>query len=105
MQFTTDSYEDMWPATYQTSDTKVWVVWSSNRGDQPDGNWDIYYRTSLAGDVNQDGIVDTLDLDIIYASYGYFQGEPGYNLDADLNKDGFVDIIDYSIAVFYQGST
>jgi len=105
VQFTTDTYEDSWPSVYQTRDTKIWVVWTSNRGDQPDGNWDIYYRTSLAGDVNQDGIVDEEDLSRVSSSYGYFEGEPGYDPDADLTKDGFVDIVDYSIVVFYLGST
>jgi len=47
IQFTTDNNDDMWPSVTQTGDWKIWVVWTSNRGDQPDGNWDIYYLTSL----------------------------------------------------------
>jgi hypothetical protein len=105
IQFTTDTNEDMWPAITQTRDTKIWVVWTSNRGDQPDGNWDVYYRTSLAGDVNEDGFVDVFDLSIVGMAYGTFEGMPGYDADADINKDGLVDMRDLSIVTLYYGDT
>lgn len=105
VQFTTDPYEDIWPSTTQTRDTKIWVLWTSNGGDQPDGNWDIYYKTSLAGDVNEDGVVDVFDLSIVGMAYGTFEGMPGYDADADINKDGMVDLRDLSIVTFYYGET
>ena len=104
-QFTTDNNEDMWPAVAETSDTKIWVVWTSNRADQPDGNWDIYHKTSLAGDVNNNGAVDVFDLSIVGAAYGTFDGMPGYNADADINKDGIVDSRDLAIVTLYYGET
>lgn len=104
-QFTTDSNEDVWPAVTQTRDTKIWVAWTSNRADQPDGNWDIYYKTSLAGDVNEDGAVNVFDLSIVGATYGMFEGMPGYNADADINKDGVIDSRDLAIVTLYYGET
>jgi hypothetical protein len=105
IQFTTDSNEDMWPSATQARDTKIWVVWVSNRADQPDGNWDIYWRTSLAGDINEDGIVSIVDLSLVGYAFGSFEGEPNYNPDADLNRDGIVDIGDITIVCIYYGDT
>jgi len=104
-QFTTDKNEDMWPALTQTSDTKIRVVWVSNRADQPDGNWEIWYKTSLAGDVNQDGKVDIIDLSLVGVAYGTFRGEKNYNPNADINKDGIIDVWDLSIVSLYYGET
>ena len=105
VRFTTDNAEDTWPCAIQTSDTKILVVWTSNRADQPDGNWDIYYRTSLAGDLNEDGVVDSLDLTMVSLSYGYFWWEPEYDPDADLNKDGIVEMQDVLIICINYGAT
>jgi hypothetical protein len=105
VQFTTDNNEDIWPAIAQTRDMKIWVVWVSNRADQPLGNWDVYYRTSLSGDVNEDGAVDVIDLSIVGMAYGKREGDPGYNPDADINKDKRVDMRDVAIITFYYGET
>jgi hypothetical protein len=105
VQFTTDNNEDTWPCAIQTCDTKIWVVWTSNRADQPNGNWDIYYRTSLAGDVNEDGIIDDLDLAKLSLSYGYFWWQPQYDPDVDLNKDGIVEMQDVLIICMNYGDT
>jgi hypothetical protein len=105
LQFTTNEYDDVWPAATQSHDTKIWVVWVSNRGDQPDGNWDIYYRTSLPGDVNNDGIVNNSDLEIVAKAFGCSKGEEGYNEDADLNSDGVIDVIELAIVGRYYGET
>jgi hypothetical protein len=105
LQLTTDKYDDVWPSAVQGYDTKIWVVWTSDRGDQPDGNWDVYYRTSLPGDVNEDGIVDIFDLSIVAVSYGYFEWEPEYNPDADINADGVVDMRDLTIISMNFGAT
>jgi hypothetical protein len=105
VQFTTDNNEDMWPSATQINDTTIWVVWTSNRGEQPDGNWDIYHKTSLAGDVTGDGVVDVWDISLVSWSYGTFQGELEYNPDADINKDGVVDMSDLSIVAIHYGET
>ena len=110
VQFTTDNNEDVWPAVTQTHDTRIWVVWTSNRADQPDGNWDIYYRTSLVGDITgpggyPDGVVDIFDLNKAGKAYGSVVGEPEYDSDVDLNKDGRVDMRDIALIGKNYGST
>jgi hypothetical protein len=96
--FTTDPYEDMWVAITQTRDLELWVTWTSDRADQPDyGNWDVYYKTSLVGDINGDGVVSIMDLAIVAVAYGSYEGHPDYNIDLDLNGDGLIDILDLAI--------
>lgn len=55
------------------------------------------------GDVNRDGTVNVLDLTLISFSFGYYKGEPEYNVNADLNEDGVVDTRDLATAAFYLG--
>ena len=105
-RFTTDKYDDIWPSVVQTRRLRVWVVWTSDRADQPDwGNYDIYYRTSLLGDINEDGAVDVFDLTLVSIAFGSFEGEPGYDPDADLNADGVVDMRDLSAVAMNLGKT
>jgi hypothetical protein len=105
IEFIATAYQDQWPAITQTNDAKIWLAWMSNEADQPDGNWEIYCRTSLSGDVNEDHIVDSLDLDIISTSIGYFQHEPEYDTDADITQDGIVDVRDLAIVIRYLNET
>jgi len=105
IQFTTHTMEDTLPCVTQMDDTEIWVVWTSNRGDDPDGNWDIYYRSSIAGDLNEDGVVDDLDLAIVNQSFGYYYWEPEYDAVADINKDGFVGLQDVIIVAVHYDDT
>jgi hypothetical protein len=105
VQFTTDPYEDVWPSLTQAHNTGIWVVWTSDRADQPDGNWDIYFRTSLVGDVNEDGVVDIWDLSIVGKAYGSLKGEPEYTPEADINKDQIVDMRDIQLVARNYGKT
>lgn len=105
-QFTSDKYDDIWPSATQTRLVNIWVVWASDRADQPDwGNFDIYCKTSLVGDVNEDSKINVLDLTIASLSYGRFAGGPGYNPQADIDKNGFVDISDLVIIAHNLGKT
>jgi len=104
-QFTTDNESDVWPAVTQTRDTTIWVAWTSNRADQPDGNWDIYYRQSFVGDVNEDGVVNILDLAVCAQAYGAQEGDPKYDPYLDLNGDGWIDMRDLSIIARNYGKT
>jgi hypothetical protein len=104
-EFTATNYEDIWPAVMVAEDTKIWVAWVSNEADQPDGNWEIYFRTSLPGDVNEDGNTNVVDLTLVSLSYGSLIGEPDYNPFVDINKDGIVDMKDLSIVAGYLGET
>jgi len=55
------------------------------------------------GDINWDGYIDSLDLDLAYAAYGSKPGSPNWNPDADLNGDGKVDMKDIGIVSHNQG--
>lgn len=56
----------------------------------------------LSGDINQDGIVDTIDLSILSTNYG----KSGINyFGGDLNQDGKVDIRDLSILASNYGKS
>jgi hypothetical protein len=100
--FAASGYEDLWPAVARSKDTKIWVVWASNAiGD----NWEIFAKTSLAGDVNEDNKVNVMDLTIVSMAYGTFQGEPEYLVGADINRDGIVDMRDLRIVAYYLGAT
>ena len=105
IEFVGTNYEDVWPAATRSSDTKIWVVWCNDEADQPWGNWDIYYRTSLAGDVNEDNSVNVVDLSIVSLAFGCMIGEPDYNPVADINKDGWVNMSDLVIVAYYLGAT
>ena len=48
-------------------------------------------------DLNGDGVVDYLDLDIIMRSFGKTSNESDFDPRADLNKDGVVDYKDLSL--------
>ena len=104
-QFTTDNHFDLWPTVTQIRDTSVWVAWTSDRGDQPDGNWDIYLKTSLAGDVVEDGVVDIFDLTFVAKAYGSVVGDPDYSSAADITQDDRVDIRDLIIVSKNYGAT
>ncbi len=103
--FVATGYEDQWPAAMRTEDTKIWVAWMNNAADQPGGNWEVYWRTSLAGDVNEDNQVNVIDLTFVSLAYGSMIGDPDYNADADINKDGIIDMKDLRIVAYYLGET
>jgi hypothetical protein len=105
-QFTTDTYDDIWPSVVQLKNVELWVVWTSDRAEQPDwGNYDLYYKTSIVGDVNEDGAINVADLTIVSLDFGYFNGEPEYNPDADINVDGVVDMRDLSMVARHLWGT
>jgi len=54
-----------------------------------------FIQQAIAGDLNNDGVVNCKDTKILISQYG----QKGINLPADLNHDGIVDGIDYNIIV------
>jgi hypothetical protein len=48
-------------------------------------------------DLNDDGVIDVFDLDIVVAAFGSSPGSPNWNPDADVNGDLQVDLVDYLI--------
>jgi hypothetical protein len=97
--------DDTWSTVMQARDTSIWVAWTSNRTDQTDGDWEIYFRASLAGDVNEDGAVDIFDLSAVAKAYASVVGGPEYDPDLDITKDGRVDMRDIAIISKHYGST
>jgi hypothetical protein len=48
-------------------------------------------------DLNGDGVIDLLDLDIVVHAFGSTPGAPNWNPVADVNGDLRVDLLDYLI--------
>jgi hypothetical protein len=51
---------------------------------------------AVPGDVNEDGVVNCLDLELVQAAFGTKTGQPGFNPAADVNHDGVVNVLDLS---------
>jgi len=51
---------------------------------------------AVPGDVNGDGVVDCLDLDLVKAAFGTKTGQAAFNPAADVNHDGVVNVLDLS---------
>ena len=49
---------------------------------------------SVPGDVNGDGVVNCLDLNLVKAAFGTKTGQAGFNPNADVNHDGVVNVLD-----------
>ena len=49
------------------------------------------------GDVNGDGVVNCLDVNLVYAALGRSTGQYGYSTEDDLNGDGVINVKDLSI--------
>lgn len=57
-----------------------------------------WHFTVSPGDVNADGKVDDVDLQIISKAFGSGPNDSNWNSDADLNNDSKIDIFDLTIA-------
>jgi len=62
--------------------------------------WETFWSM---GDVNRDGLIDILDVELIQEAWGSTPGDPNWNPDADLNQDGIVNMNDMIICVANQG--
>jgi hypothetical protein len=62
--------------------------------------WDFFWSM---GDVNRDGFINLIDIDLIGDAFGSYPGHPRWNPSADLNSDGVVDMRDVGICVRHQG--
>ena len=53
-------------------------------------------------DLNNDGVVDVRDIEIVAKHFGSWEGHPRWNPQVDFDKDGFITIIDvYIVAVHF----
>ena len=55
------------------------------------------------GDVNRDGYIDDVDVELLKAAYGSKPGASNWNPEADLNGDGIIDYRDIGICARNQG--
>jgi hypothetical protein len=87
--------------TWQGRD-RGYLITSSNDGDSwdIDSNSDISFyfssepSSSLAEDINQDGAVDSLDLQLWVNVFLGFEVDPNFITRADINGDGMVNALD-----------
>jgi hypothetical protein len=56
-------------------------------------------------DLNHDGVVNALDLQIVIANFGKTVGSPGCDARADANADGVVNALDLQIVIANFGKT
>ncbi|MDH5770946.1 MAG: right-handed parallel beta-helix repeat-containing protein, partial [Candidatus Bathyarchaeota archaeon] len=62
-------------------------------------------RTRLAGDVNEDWVVDVIDLSMVGRSFGARMDEDAYEEKLDLTSDGVIDIRDLMLIGINYGAT
>ena len=56
-----------------------------------------FFPTAVMGDVNEDGTVNCLDLEVVRDSFGRRLGQAGFDARADLNRNGVVDVNDLAL--------
>lgn len=66
---------------------------------------DLGSKALIAGDVNNDGIIDARDLTLLRNALNSEYGSGSYNINADLNGDKIVDSVDESILNENMGLT
>jgi hypothetical protein len=59
----------------------------------------------LAGDLNNDGVVDILDITLVAVAFDSELGDPNYNPIADLDGSGVIDIVDITMVAINFGNT
>jgi hypothetical protein len=69
------------------------------------GNYKADADFDPACDMNQDGIVNNIDMQILMASYGLTAGKSGFNPVTDINRDGKVDSDDFIVFVSSYGKS
>ena len=53
--------------------------------------------TVVAGDANNDEIIDVLDFSILASTYATSSADPGWDPRADFNNSGVIDVLDFSL--------
>lgn len=56
-----------------------------------------YFPTAVVGDVDGDGQINCVDLEVVRAAFGKRTGQAGYDPRADVNSNGAVDVNDLAV--------
>ncbi|MCM1315726.1 MAG: SH3 domain-containing protein [Prevotella sp.] len=82
--------------------------WTLSSETETEKNIIMHYGTSRTGDVNGDGIIDSVDSSLVLSEYSSLSTEGGTStlnekqkLSADVNKDGIIDAVDGSLILVY----
>jgi len=70
------------------------------RGMPTQEQWDAF---AGMGDVNRDGYINTVDIDLVTAAFMATPGSPNWNPACDLNKDSILNLRDLAIVALYNG--
>lgn len=65
----------------------------------------IQITTPIIGDINGDGTINQLDLNLLTQGYGAMPQDPNWNPNADLNHDGLIDAKDLQLLGEDYGKT
>jgi hypothetical protein len=71
----------------------------------PHGTTDGFFKNLNPYDLNQDGIVDLFDVEIVALAFGSYPGHPNWDPRADVNNDNLVDIFDLILVTIHLGET
>ena len=104
-----DGFTNIWDIiSTQTDNTfrEFWDAWNASGYPKQPALMAIFQNTidyRGPGDVNADGWVDGLDLEIIGSAWQSQKGESNWDQRADLNPDGIIDGMDLTILGMYWG--
>ena len=66
----------------------------------------VYFTVNtLAGDLNNDWVVDIFDITTVAVAFNSKPGDPNWNTIADINSDNLVDIFDIVVVAVHFGET
>jgi hypothetical protein len=81
---------------FSSAAVDLWMNHSVFAVDQGGGESGAYLAitATIAGDVDNDGCNDVVDLLYLVDAFGSATGDPLFNAESDFNSDGFIDVVD-----------
>ena len=101
-------YEERYPDAEEIDDSGIWdtpyVIDEDNQDNYP--LMELWSPPpSIAGDLNNDGIVDISDMATAGKAFGSYLGHPRWDSTADMNNDDVVNIFDLALIARNFGKT
>jgi len=69
------------------------AIFARDQGGGQSGAY-LAITATIAGDVDNDGCNDVVDLLYLVDAFGSGKGDPLFNAESDFNSDGFIDVVD-----------